>query len=125
MPTPVKGSLDPEVKSMLDALQAGIAGAAPKSQVTQLQRQFDALELKIAERHFSDFGPRSTLLTTLRENESISRLLKDRRGTAVLHLRGEEFVELTSRKSIISGTTTGASRNGVAETLAQVSVPSA
>ena len=110
MPTPATKTLDPEVKSMLDALQAGIAGAAPKSQVTQLQRQFDALELKIASKHFSDPSFRgSTLLTTLRENESISRLLKDRRGTAVLHLRGEEFAELLSHKSIISGTTTGTS----------------
>jgi HK97 family phage major capsid protein len=112
MTTPAnKSAIDPELKSSLDALQSAIAAAAPASQLKQLQRQFDALEVKIASKHFGDssFGARSTLLSTLKENESVSRLLRDRRGSAVIHLKNAEYAELMDRKSIISATTSGTS----------------
>src|SRR5215470_634533 len=104
-----KGVVDPELKSALDALRAGIASAAPASELHALQRQVDAIDVKLANRSFGDssFGSGSTLLQTIRENESIARLLKDRRGTAVLHLNGSEYADLMDRKSIISATTSG------------------
>jgi HK97 family phage major capsid protein len=109
MTTPNKGVIDPEVKSALDALRAGIAAAAPVSQLHAVQRQVDAIDLKLATRAFgeSSFGTVSTLLKTIQENESVHRLLKDRRGTAVLHLKGAEYAQLMDRKSIISATTSG------------------
>jgi HK97 family phage major capsid protein len=111
MTTPAnKGVTDPELKTALDALRAGIAAAAPASKLTQLQTQVDAIDAKLATKYFGDgsFGlPQSTLLKTIQENEGIARLLKDRRGTAVLHLKGSEYNELMSRKSIISATTSG------------------
>jgi len=56
----------------------------------------------------SSFGSgAASLLKTVQENESVARLLKDRRGTAVLHLKGNEYAELMNRKSIISATTSG------------------
>jgi HK97 family phage major capsid protein len=108
MPTPPR-VLDPEVKAMLDGLRTSIAAAAPLSKVTAIQAQLDALDSKMAHRHSgeSSFGTPSTLLKTIEENEGISRLLKDRRGTAVLHLKGNEYAELMDRKSIISATTSG------------------
>jgi HK97 family phage major capsid protein len=106
---PTKGVLDPELKSALDALRAGIAGAAPASKLQALQAQVDAIDVRLATKMFSDpsFGNGSTLLKTIQENESVQRILKDRRGTAVLHLKGRECTELMSGKSIISGTTSG------------------
>ncbi|MBB5329810.1 phage major capsid protein [Tunturiibacter gelidoferens] len=112
MTTPAnKGVLDPELKSALDALRAGIAAAAPASKLAQLQTQVDSLDSKMANRLFGDssFGNGSTLLKTIRENEGIQRILKDRRGTAVLHLKGSEYSELMDRKSIISSTVSGSS----------------
>jgi HK97 family phage major capsid protein len=103
-----KNLIDPELKSAIDALRAGIAAAAPASTVQRLQAQVDAIDVKIATKHYADdFGTRSTLLKNLQENESISRLLRDRRGAAVLHLKGSEYAELMDRKSIISGITSG------------------
>jgi HK97 family phage major capsid protein len=108
MPTPAK-VIDPELKSALDAFRSGIAAAAPISQLQALQKQVDCIDLKLADRHYNDssFGTGSTLLKTIQENEGISRLLRDRRGTAVLHLKGHEYAELMDRKSIISATTSG------------------
>jgi len=110
MPEPNKGVTDPTLKAAIDALREGIAAAAPASKLTKLQMQVDAIDMKLATKMISDssFGNGgSTLLTTIRENDSIARLLKDRRGTAVLHLKGGEYAELMNRKSIISAVTGG------------------
>ena len=111
MPTPAnKGVMDPELKTALDALRAGIAAAAPASKLQQLQAQVDAIDVRLATKHFSDssFGSgAASLLKTVEENESIARLVRDKRGTAVLHLKGNEYAALMNRKSIISATTSG------------------
>jgi HK97 family phage major capsid protein len=111
MTMPNKGIMDPELKSALDALRSGIAAAAPAAKLHALQTQVDAIDVKLAQRHFGDssFGSGSTLLKTIQENESIQRILKDRRGTAVLHLKGAEYAQLMDRKSIISATASGSS----------------
>jgi HK97 family phage major capsid protein len=110
MPTPAR-SLDPETKALFDGLRTSIAAATPLSKHAALQAQVDAIDTKMAQKHFSDssFGRPSTLLKTIQENEGIARLLKDRRGSAVLHLKGSEYSELMSRKSIISSTVSGTS----------------
>jgi HK97 family phage major capsid protein len=111
MPTPASKVTDPELKSALDALRAGIAGAAPASKLVALQQQVDAIDVKVASRQYgsSSFGTPSTLVRNLKENESIARLLKDKRGVAVLHLNTPEYRELMDQKSIISATATGTS----------------
>jgi hypothetical protein len=110
MTTPATKTIDPELKSALDALRAGIAAAAPAAKLTALQAQVDAIDTKMATRIIGDssFG-RSTLLATIQQNEGIARLLKDRRGTAVLHLKAPEYRELMDQKSIISSTVAGTS----------------
>ena len=110
MTTPATKTLDPELKSALDSLRAGIAAAAPAAKLAALQAQVDAIDTKMATRIIGDssFG-RSTLLKTIQENEGVARLLKDRRGTAVLHLKGSEYSELMDRKGIISATVGGTS----------------
>jgi HK97 family phage major capsid protein len=112
MATPATKVIDPELKSALDALRAGITAAAPASKLNALQAQVDAIDARLATKHYNGgfgfgSGPTSTLLRNLQENESVSRILKDGRGTAVLHLKGAEYAELMDRKSIISATTSG------------------
>jgi HK97 family phage major capsid protein len=112
MATPASKVIDPELKSALDALRAGIAAAAPAAKLLALQAQVDAIDVKMATRIIGDssFGTgRSTLLKTVTECESIQRLLKDRRGTAVLHVKAREYAELMSGKSIISAAVGGTS----------------
>jgi HK97 family phage major capsid protein len=109
MPVPTS-TIAPELKTALDALRAGIESAAPASKLQQLQSQVDAIDMKLATKMYGDssFGNgRSTLLQTIQEHEGIARLLKDRRGTAVLHLKGREYADLMDRKTIISNITSG------------------
>ena len=111
MPTPASKVTDPELKSALDALRAGIAAAAPASKLIALQTQVDAIDAKVASRQYgtSSFGTPSTLVKNITENEGLARMLKDGRGTAVLHLKGSEVTDLMDRKSIISSTVAGTS----------------
>ena len=100
---PPAKAIDPELKSALDALRAGIAAAAPASKLIALQTQVDAIDVKVASRQYGDYRSEPlTLLKNITENEGIARMLKDGRGTAVLHLKGSEVTELMDRKSIIS-----------------------
>jgi HK97 family phage major capsid protein len=114
-----KGVVDPELKSILDTVRTGIASAASASQLDALQRQVDTIDKKIARKAYGDssFDSGSALLQTVQNNESIHRMIKDKRGTAVLHLKGTEYAELMSRKSIISATSSGSSEG---DTLAPV-----
>lgn len=78
-----------------------------KNNITKLQTQVDALDVKLAQRLIADQGQGPTLVKTFQENESVQRLLKDRSGKAVIQLKGRDIEELMSRKSIITGVTSG------------------
>ena len=111
-PSSTPAPIAPELKTALDALRAGIEAAAPASKLVALQSQVDAIDVALATKMNGDNpnfgnGRPSTLLKTLSENESIQRLLKDRSGKAVIHLKGNEVEELMGRKTIISNITSG------------------
>jgi HK97 family phage major capsid protein len=118
MPTPSTPSpLAQEMKATLGKIEAAQKGFASKSELAalqtqygQMQRQIDAVDVAMSTKHFGDssFGSgAASLLKNIEENESVSRLVRDKRGTAVLHLKGNEYAELMNRKSIISATTSG------------------
>lgn len=109
MPTP---TIDPEIKSALDALRAGIAAAAPKSAVESLQQQYDALDIKLAERHNGDVQP-PALIEHLKSNESFQRLMRDRRGSAILTLSGKDAAAMLSRKTTLTESGQGFMTTGV------------
>jgi HK97 family phage major capsid protein len=98
-----------EFKTHFDSLRKMIGELPSKDTVTKMQTQLDALDVKMATHHYADssFGAPSTLVKTITENEDVHRLLRDRRGRAVLNLKGREVAELFDRKSIISATTSG------------------
>ena len=114
MPAPNTAALDVQLKSAIDGLKTSVASLAPKATVIEMQTQLDALEMKIAERHGNGFSslqsPGSSLTKKLKEDEHIQRLLKDRRGRAVLSFNAEEMTAMgMGRKSIISATVGGTS----------------
>ena len=88
MTVPANKTTDPELKALIDQLRQSIADAAPKATIVALQKQVDALDLKIASKHGENFERPSTLLKNLQENEGISRLLKDKRGGCVIASEG-------------------------------------
>ncbi|QEE28575.1 phage major capsid protein [Terriglobus albidus] len=109
MPTP--NSLDLELKNALATLKEGIANAAPKSQLEELQKQVDFLDIKLAEKHSADIsGP--SFSEKLKENEDVARLLRDRKGVARINLSGKDFADF-ERKTTITSAAVGQAVSGV------------
>ena len=99
-----------ELKSTLEQLKKGLDEAvsrkAPLEALTKLQTQVDAIDLRLAQKHISD-QPESTLEKSFREDDNILRLLRDKKGHAVVTIKGRDVAELMQRKSIITAVTTG------------------
>jgi HK97 family phage major capsid protein len=124
-----------EIKDQLAALQAelkthfdkaeterklhGTMLEETKTTITKLQTQVDALDVKLAQKHVAEQGQSSTLYKTFEENEGIQRMLRDKKGHAVVSIKGRDIADLMDRKSIISAVTTG-TQGG--DTLAPVGV---
>jgi HK97 family phage major capsid protein len=118
-----------ELKDQLAALQAelkthfekaaeekklyGTMLESTKTTVEAMQKQVDALDVKLAQRQIIEQGQGPTLVKTVKESESIQRLLKDRRGSAVINLKGRDVIELMNRKAIISATAAGTSEGDI------------
>jgi HK97 family phage major capsid protein len=115
MPMPTTPSpLALEMKSTLAKIQEAQKGHASKSELaelktlyTQQQTQIDAIDM--ANRpNFAGGNFGVSLTEHLQKNDQISRLVKDRRGRAVITFSGAELAAL-NRKSIISATAAGTS----------------
>ena len=104
-----KGVIDAELKVRPRCLARRYRCCCARLQTGSVQAQVDAIDVQAGGEALcrSSFGTGSTLLKTIQENESIRRILRDKRGSAVLHLKGREYAELMDRKSIISGIASG------------------
>jgi HK97 family phage major capsid protein len=105
-------SVTQELKALLGEVQSGVSAIKAaqdeyRTNFNQLQAQADAIEVKLAGRLVYDAANESSLERTVKENESIHRLLRDGRGKAVVLLKGNDVRDLMSRKSIISGVASG------------------
>jgi HK97 family phage major capsid protein len=101
-----------ELKALVGEVQTGVsaiksAQEETKTNISKLQTQVDAMDISLKQRHVADAGTGQTLEKTVKENESVQRLLRDRSGKAVILLKGNDVADLMSRKSIISGITSG------------------
>lgn len=112
-----------ETKEQLDAVQAELktyfAKAAEeqkstgstltetKSSVEKLQAQVDAIDVKLAAKHTTEQAQGSTLVKSFQEDEGVLRLLKDRKGHAVVTIKGRDMAELMQRKTVISDIISG------------------
>jgi HK97 family phage major capsid protein len=105
-------ALQAELKTYVDKAadekkQYGGMVEETKNAVVKLQTQVDAIDVKLAAKLIADQGTGPTLVKTVKESESVQRLLKDHRGSAVISLKGRDVLELMSQKNIISATNTG------------------
>jgi HK97 family phage major capsid protein len=111
-----KAVLDPELKSALDALRAGIAAAAPQTKLASLQAQVDAIDVKLATKIFGDsngsFGG-TPLIESLKADEGVARLLKDKRGSAVFTLDAKQAHQVLQRKTTLLESAQGFQTTGV------------
>ncbi len=99
-----------ELKATLEQLRKGLEEAVEKKAsievVTKLQKQVDAIDVALAQRHVSGVQQKS-LLDVLKENDSVNRIIRDRKGRAYIDLDPHQTAAIMSRKSIISAFTSG------------------
>jgi len=89
--------------TMLESTRAAIEG---------LQKQVDAIDVKLAERQVAS-PAEPTILEELQQNESVCRLMKNRSGHAVFSLKGANAVNLLERKDTITSAAVGQEISGV------------
>lgn len=83
-----------------------------RTKIDALQKQVDAIDVKLAERHAVE-AKTGSLEKTLKESDSFARLLRDKRGSGVVHLKGADVAELMERKTTITSSAVGQATSGV------------
>jgi HK97 family phage major capsid protein len=89
--------------SELDTLHGKVktyTGRVLKDQ-RDMQKQLDGIDARLADRHVAQPTQKSAL-DMLKENEDVSRLIRDRKGHVVLSFKGEEVTELMEQKTTIA-----------------------
>ncbi len=71
----------------------GAAAEETKKQITAIQTQLDALDVKLADKHTAE-TPEKGLVDELKENEDVARLMKNKKGHAVIILKGNNAARL-------------------------------
>lgn len=115
-----------ELKDQLTALQAeqktyfekaaaeekarGTVLEETKTKIDALQKQVDAIDIKLAERH-AQGQAEETLQEVLSKDESIAKIMRDKRGTAAIVLKGRHAS--MERKTTVSISAVGVSTSGV------------
>lgn len=81
--------------------------------LTALQKQADALDVKLAERHAAA-QPEKPLFETFSENEELKRFMRDRPAAGfTIHLDSKQQAQLLERKTTIDSAAVGRSTSGV------------
>lgn len=107
------GLIESELKSYFakateEKATLGATLAETKTAAENLQKQFDALVIKME--RSSNGSEEKSLDQELKENESLQRLMRDKRGSAILNFKGIADLE---RKTTITSTTAGSGTAGV------------
>jgi HK97 family phage major capsid protein len=98
--------LKAQVLELKQAIDTAIKNKADIGTVQKMQTQLDALDVRLAQK-FTGGVQQKSLAEELRENESISRLLRDRKGRAYIDLSPSQTSAIMSRKTVISAIGTG------------------
>lgn len=111
------GELTGEMKAFVEKANAEVKALGTVTQETKtaleaVQTQVDAIDLKLVDRARQSFEGK-TLEAELKENESVRRILSDKRGTARIDLDGKQVAELLGRKTVITSDAVGRTTSGV------------
>lgn len=90
----------------------GVILAETKAALDALQRQVDAFDSRLAQKHIADTPP-TTLAEELKNNETVARIITDKRGKAAITLKGRHAAEMFERKTTITSGTVGYATSGV------------
>src|SRR5579885_1694570 len=83
-----------------------------KRQIDKLQKQVDAIDLKLVDREVAKPTHKS-FEETCKENEGLQQLLRDRKGTAVIRLEGKQVSDIMERKTTMTEGAFGFATTGV------------
>lgn len=83
-----------------------------KEKLDALQRQADALDIKIAERHTAQTETKS-LLQTVKENPAVAHFLEVKQGTVKFMIEGRHYRDFIERKTTIDRAAVGFPTPGV------------
>lgn len=100
--------LNQQVIELKQAITQAVQNKADVNTVNRMQTQLDALDLKLAEKHVGGVSQKS-IFDLLREDESVQKILRDRKGRAFLKFEGAQASAIMQQKNIISAVTSGSS----------------
>jgi HK97 family phage major capsid protein len=115
------GTLQTELKTYFDKAaeekkSLGTMLETTRTAIDALQKQVDAIDLKLAEKHAADDAkPPKTIEQQLKENEQVQRLMRDHSGRAVMTFEGKAAGRLMERKTTITSPIVGYQTTGVLE----------
>ena len=111
------GALKTELKSWFERAgeqekKFGTVLEETKTKIDALQKQADALDIKLAERH-SQAVPEDTLQQVLEKDDSLKKLMRDRSGNCVMQFKGKQVSNFFERKTAIDSAAVGVATSGV------------
>jgi HK97 family phage major capsid protein len=82
--------------------------------MTALQKQVDAIDINLAKKFSHDEDPAEDgIEKVMKESDSLARLMKEHRGSAVLQFKGNQMNHFLGRKTTITSGTVGVATTGV------------
>ncbi len=111
-------ALQAELKSYFDKAaeqqkKTGTVTEELTSQIAALQKQVDAMDAKLAQAALGAPEEKDNFEETMKNDESVRRLLKDKRGNAVINFTGKTARSLFERKTTITTGAIGFATTGV------------
>lgn len=83
----------------------GVVLAETKTTIDNLQKQLDAIDLKLVEQHKNSPAQMKSIADTLKEDDDVSRLIKNKKGRATFTLSGDQASDILEQKTILTGGT--------------------
>jgi HK97 family phage major capsid protein len=83
-----------------------------KSKIDALQKQADALDVKLAERHAAA-QPEETLEESLKKNDDLAGFMRKKSGNVVIEISAKHASQIMERKTTIDSAAVGVSTSGV------------
>jgi HK97 family phage major capsid protein len=87
-------------KAAEESKTRGTMAEETKKTIDALQKQLDAIDVKLAAKHAAGV-PDKTIVEVLTESEDVARLLRDKKGRAIVNFNGANAERLWERKTIL------------------------
>lgn len=106
-----------EYQKITESVTAGIQKMNSRidtvqQQTAAIQKQTDAIDQRTSQQYAGAYSERKTLRQKLEENEGFQRVLRDRKGNAILNLEGND-IQLFDRKTTLVSSGVGWQTTGV------------